>query len=107
MSWVKHTDARANGHRTIVGKEALGFGHDVQRDARVRISEQFAQLQGEMQPLPGRGFVQVSAQELAELVETVEDRVAVKAQRASGLLDRASLQVGIQGFQELVAVAEL
>ena len=105
MSWVKHTDARANPHRTIVGKEALWLGHGVLKRVRVRNSDEFAQLQGEMEALAGRGFIEISAEELAELVQAIEDGMAVEAEGGGGLFDGTSLQVGVKGFQQLLAVA--
>src|SRR4029077_15099164 len=96
MSWLKHTDARANRHRTAVGNQAPLFGHGGQRRTKVRNSEEFAELQGEVEAQAGCRFIQVSTLQLAQLVEAVEDGVAMQAERCRGLFDRASHEVRLE-----------
>src|SRR2546423_15295774 len=100
MSWVKHTDARANPHRTIVGKEALWLGHGVLRPIRVRDSDEFAQLQGEMEALAGRGFIEIPAEELAELVQAIQDGMAVGGEGRRGALFRNLVPGGGVGVHQ-------
>src|ERR1700674_5984599 len=107
MSWVKHTDARANPHRPTWGKLGFCLGHHVQSRLDVRNAEQLPELQGEMQPQAGRRHVEIAAEELPQLVEAVEDGMAVQAEVGGGLFDRAADQVSLECLQELFAVAQL
>src|SRR6202165_3564030 len=71
------------------------------------LSEQLPQLQGELQPQAGCRDLEVAAQDLAQLVEAIQDGVTVQAEGGGGFLDRAQDQVGLERFQELLPVAQL
>src|SRR6202035_1431791 len=107
MSYPQHTDAGANSHWLSVGKAPLRLGHHVLNWMQNARLEQLSDLQGELQAQARRGYLEVSTQELAELVEPVEDRVAVKPERRGGVFDRAPDEIRLQRFQQLAAVAYL
>src|SRR6266851_10410641 len=71
------------------------------------LSEQLAELQGELQPQAGRRDLEVSPQDLAQLAKAVQDGVAVQLQRRGGVLDRPEDEIGLERFEELLAVAQL
>src|ERR1700737_2964266 len=71
------------------------------------LSDQLPELQGKLQPQARRGDLEVAAEDLFQLVQPVQDGVAVQLQRCRGVLDRAKDQVGLERFQELLAVAQL
>src|SRR5450759_478015 len=72
-----------------------------------RASEQLADLQGELQSQTSRRHLQISPEQLAQLVEAVQDRVPVQSKVGRSFFDRSSNQVGLERFQELSAVAHL
>src|SRR6266702_5755579 len=67
--------------------------------------EQLPQANRELQAQPGRGFVQVPAEQLPQPVQAIEHRVAVELQlRGRGLVG-AAREMHLQRFHELLAVA--
>src|SRR5213082_3440625 len=71
------------------------------------ISEELAEIERELQPEPGGGHVQVAAEQLLQLLQPVEDGVAVQPEGRGRLLDRAFRQVRLQRLQQLLSVADL
>src|ERR1700674_1088130 len=51
--------------------------------------QQLSDLQGELQPQPRRGNFKVPAEQLAELVEAIQDRVAMEPGGGGGFLHRS------------------
>src|SRR2546426_6796234 len=68
-------------------------------------SDQLPQIQSQLEPEAIGGVIEIASQELAKLVQPVEDRVPVKVELGGGLLDRSAREVGLEGFQQLLAVA--
>src|ERR1700722_10448502 len=66
--------------------------------------QQLSDLQCELQPQPRRRNFQVLAQQLAQLVEAIQDRVAVEPESGGGFLHRPSHEVGLERLQELRAI---
>src|SRR5438067_1318739 len=71
------------------------------------ISEELAEIERELETEPGGGQVQVAAEQLLQLLQPVEDGVAVQPQGCGRLLDRAFRQIRLQRLQELLSVADL
>src|SRR5580704_9933700 len=74
---------------------------------QIRQLQQLSDLQCELQPQPRRRNFKVSAEQLPQLVEPVEDRVAMEPESGGGFLHSASHEVSLQRLQELHAVAHL
>src|SRR3984893_12522238 len=64
------------------------------------LSDQLPELQGKLQPQARRWDLEVAAEDLFQLVQPVQDGVAVQLQRRRCVLDRAQDQVGLERFQE-------
>src|SRR6266700_7757006 len=67
--------------------------------------EQLPQANRELQAQPGRGFVQVPAEQLPQPVQAIKHRVAVELQLRGRVLDGAAREMHLQRFHELLAVA--
>src|SRR5258708_85489 len=70
------------------------------------LSEQLAELQGELQPQAGRRDLEVSPQDLAQLAEAGQDGVAVPLSRRGGLLVPGQPAIAPSGVAGTAAVAE-
>ena len=66
-------------------------------------SDELAKVQRQLQPKPARRCVEISAQELAQLVQAVEHGVAVEVERGGGILDRSRGEVSLQRLNQLLA----
>src|ERR1700682_4792131 len=69
--------------------------------------EELSDLQRELQAKARGGDFEISTQELTELVEAVQDGMAVQPERGGRVLHRPSDQVGLQRLQELPSIAHL
>src|SRR5260221_12632500 len=67
--------------------------------------EEFAEVQGELQPQPDRRLVKSRSEQLLEAVEPVQDRVPVQLELRRRRLDRAGRQVRLQRLQHLLTPA--
>src|SRR5207247_9608383 len=61
-------------------------------------SEQLLEVERQLEAKPGGGHVQVPAQQLAQLLQAIEQGVPVQAQRRGRLRDRAERAVGLHAL---------
>src|SRR5713101_1616479 len=92
---------------TVTGWEKDGPGLDLMSKPIPTASDQLTKVQGQLQPEAARGGVELRAQELAQLVQAVEDRVPVQVQGGGGVLHGRIGEVGLQRVEQLLAVAGL
>src|SRR5450759_354274 len=107
MSYPQHTDAGANSHWLSVGKVPPRLGHGVLKWMQNGRLEELSDLQGELQAQARGENLKVLPEELAELVQAVQHRMPVQAERGCGVLHRSPHEIGLQRLQQLAAVAHL
>src|SRR5713101_76863 len=70
-------------------------------------SDELAQVQRQLQPQAAGRRIEIAAEELAQLVQAVQDGMPVQVEGRGGILDRPVGEISLQRLEELLAAAGL